>query len=247
MSPFFLSLSIRRPCRPSSSSPSSSRRPAFLYVVTGVRECPGSGKQHRHRQEQHSNQVHVVLLLGLVNPTRHWLLRSAHACGYDRHLAASPASNAGMRLAEIWRYPVKSMAGERLTEAEIGPEGIPGDRVVHVEDQRGRVVTSRSRPQLLLPPRDAGRGRRAAGRRPPLARPRSRDDVEKAAGSRRPAAARRRLDRFDVLPLLGRDRRCGRVARLRPAAVSAEPAHRGRPRAGRARVGRQRASRRAAR
>ena len=52
-----------------------------------------------------------------------------------------------MRLAEIWRYPVKSMGGEQLTESAIEPDGIPGDRVVHVEDERGRVVTARSRPK----------------------------------------------------------------------------------------------------
>ncbi|MET0166657.1 MAG: MOSC N-terminal beta barrel domain-containing protein [Vicinamibacterales bacterium] len=54
-----------------------------------------------------------------------------------------------MYLAEIWRYPVKSMRGERLTEAEVGPLGISGDRVVHVENSRGRVVTARTHPRLL--------------------------------------------------------------------------------------------------
>lgn len=32
------------------------------------------------------------------------------------------------RLASIWRYPVKSLAGECLTDAEVGASGIPGDR-----------------------------------------------------------------------------------------------------------------------
>lgn len=31
-------------------------------------------------------------------------------------------------LVEVWRYPVKSMAGEALTEAEVGLHGIAGDR-----------------------------------------------------------------------------------------------------------------------
>ena len=54
-----------------------------------------------------------------------------------------------MNVAEIWRYPVKTMAGEKLQRAKIGPLGIEGDRVVHVEDAHGRVVTSRSHPRLL--------------------------------------------------------------------------------------------------
>jgi len=54
-----------------------------------------------------------------------------------------------VNVAEIWRYPVKTMAGERLQRAAIGPLGIAGDRVVHVQDARGRVITSRSHPRFL--------------------------------------------------------------------------------------------------
>ena len=54
-----------------------------------------------------------------------------------------------MYIAEIWRYPVKSMAGERLTEAMIAPGGIAGDRRLHVEDARGRIVTARTHARLL--------------------------------------------------------------------------------------------------
>ena len=54
-----------------------------------------------------------------------------------------------MHVAEIWRYPVKSMGGERLTDVHIGPLGLEGDRIVHVEDARGRVVTARTRFKLL--------------------------------------------------------------------------------------------------
>jgi uncharacterized protein len=32
------------------------------------------------------------------------------------------------RVAEVWRYPVKSMAGERLPEAEVSWQGVAGDR-----------------------------------------------------------------------------------------------------------------------
>ena len=53
-----------------------------------------------------------------------------------------------MFVKELWRYPVKSMAGERLPRAELGELGISGDRtiLVHVG---GRVVTSPTHHRLL--------------------------------------------------------------------------------------------------
>ena len=54
-----------------------------------------------------------------------------------------------MNVAEIWRYPVKSMAGEKLDRARLTALGIPGDRVVHVEDAHGHFITSRTHPRLL--------------------------------------------------------------------------------------------------
>lgn len=54
-----------------------------------------------------------------------------------------------MKVAEIWRYPVKTMAGEQLQRIGIGPLGLEGDRVVHVEDGEGRVITSRAHPRFL--------------------------------------------------------------------------------------------------
>jgi hypothetical protein len=54
-----------------------------------------------------------------------------------------------MKIAEIWRYPVKTMAGEKLQRVRIGPLGVEGDRVVHVEDAQGQVITSRSHPRFL--------------------------------------------------------------------------------------------------
>lgn len=36
-----------------------------------------------------------------------------------------------MKVAQIWRYPVKSMAGEQLDSAHIGPPGIRGCETVH--------------------------------------------------------------------------------------------------------------------
>jgi uncharacterized protein YcbX len=54
-----------------------------------------------------------------------------------------------MRVAELWRYPVKSLAGEQLAEAELLPDRLPGDREVHVRGPGGRVLTSRTKSALL--------------------------------------------------------------------------------------------------
>jgi len=55
-----------------------------------------------------------------------------------------------MHVSEIWRYPVKSLKGERLEETEITKLGIPGDREIAViRTLNGRFLTSRSRPRLL--------------------------------------------------------------------------------------------------
>ena len=54
-----------------------------------------------------------------------------------------------MFVKEIWRYPVKSMAGERIAEALIDSLGIAGDRQIVVRNSRGRVVSSRTHHKLL--------------------------------------------------------------------------------------------------
>jgi MOSC domain-containing protein len=54
-----------------------------------------------------------------------------------------------VRVSELWRYPVKSMRGERIDVAEIRSDGVVGDRLVHVRESSGRVATSRFRPGLL--------------------------------------------------------------------------------------------------
>jgi uncharacterized protein YcbX len=54
-----------------------------------------------------------------------------------------------VHVSELWRYPVKSMRGERLDVAEIRADGVLGDRLVHVRESSGRVATSRFRPGLL--------------------------------------------------------------------------------------------------
>lgn len=53
-----------------------------------------------------------------------------------------------MHVAQLWRYPVKSLAGTALTEAEITPLGIAFDRKIVVVN-KGRIVTARRYPKLL--------------------------------------------------------------------------------------------------
>ena len=49
-----------------------------------------------------------------------------------------------MNVAELWRYPVKSMAGEKLEMAEISALGLPGDR--ELRDLSSLHVRSGSNP-----------------------------------------------------------------------------------------------------
>jgi hypothetical protein len=56
-----------------------------------------------------------------------------------------------MHVEELWHFPVKSLRGSRIDEALLDHGGIATDRLVHVrEPATGRVVTSRTRPELLL-------------------------------------------------------------------------------------------------
>ena len=120
----------------------------------------------------------------------------------------------------LWRYPVKSLAGEPLTTAVFGPGGIPGDRAVRVRGPEG-VRTSRRQYRLLglHASFDRGGGVRIDGH--PWDSPDAVALVKAAAGADAWLEATECLDRFDILPLLvatdgavaafGRD-----IRRLRP-------------------------------
>src|SRR6185295_12423512 len=128
-----------------------------------------------------------------------------------------------MKVAAMWRYPIKSMRGEPLAAAEFSSDGVSGDRLVQVFDRRGRLITARTHPALL-----GHQGTLGADGEPMVdghlwTTPEAEALVVAAAGS---GAHLRRVDasRFDVLPLLiatdgalesfGRDAR-----RLRPNLV----------------------------
>lgn len=55
-----------------------------------------------------------------------------------------------MYVQELWRYPVKSMRGERIPSAVLEWSGIEGDRNIVVVSAAGdRMVTARTHPGLL--------------------------------------------------------------------------------------------------
>jgi len=54
-----------------------------------------------------------------------------------------------MKIAEIWRNPVKSMGGDKLDRQMLGSVGITGDREVHAEDAHEHYITARTHPQRL--------------------------------------------------------------------------------------------------
>ncbi|OGL00167.1 MAG: hypothetical protein A3E31_02355 [Candidatus Rokubacteria bacterium RIFCSPHIGHO2_12_FULL_73_22] len=107
-----------------------------------------------------------------------------------------------MHVAELWRYPVKSLAGEPLDAAEISPDGIPGDRMVQVYDAEGRIVTSRTTPRLLgLKGSLSPMGETLVNGHPWTA-PEVAAAIEAAAGPGARLVRHDGPDRFDVLPLL---------------------------------------------
>lgn len=55
-----------------------------------------------------------------------------------------------MEVASLWRYPVKSMRGEQLTELELGPDGVVGDRSYGVLDITSGTVVSAKRDRRLF-------------------------------------------------------------------------------------------------
>ena len=50
---------------------------------------------------------------------------------------------------ELFRYPVKSMLGERLGELDVGKDGVVGDRAWALHEDNGRVVTAKKWANML--------------------------------------------------------------------------------------------------
>jgi uncharacterized protein YcbX len=117
-------------------------------------------------------------------------------------VSADQRLEVSVHIVEIWRYPVKTMAGEKLQRARLGSLGIDGDRVVHVENAHGRVITSRSHPRFLGHRGSLGLQGAILVDGRPWDSPEVAAEVVEIAG---PGATLVRFDgaeRFDVLPLL---------------------------------------------
>jgi uncharacterized protein YcbX len=106
-----------------------------------------------------------------------------------------------MRVDALWRYPVKSLGGEALTEAELTPDGVAGDRLVHVALPWG-PITGRTAPGLLTIPAATGPDGRplVAGHR--WDGPEAAELIRAAAGPHAGLVAYSGPERFDVLNLL---------------------------------------------
>ncbi len=107
-----------------------------------------------------------------------------------------------MQISQLWRYPVKSMAGERLQRSWLGLDGIPGDRLLYVVDEHGEILSARTKPRLL--------GHRATLDRDgdvlvdgiPWRSPEVAAAVRAAAGPDARLVPAVGPERFDILPLL---------------------------------------------
>jgi hypothetical protein len=123
-------------------------------------------------------------------------------------------------VAGLWRYPIKSLAGEALASANLTTSGIPGDRIVHVRGPEG-IRTARRHPRML-----GLRGSLSPDGQPLVNglawdSPAALSIIKEVAGTDAWLAAYDGPERFDVLPLLvatdgavaefGRD-----IRRLRP-------------------------------
>lgn len=54
-------------------------------------------------------------------------------------------------VAELWRYPVKSLLGERLASLDLVADGVAGDRMWGIQDLAdSRILTARREPRLLF-------------------------------------------------------------------------------------------------
>ncbi len=106
-----------------------------------------------------------------------------------------------LRVDGLWRYPVKTLAGEPIESARLEVSGIPGDRIVHVRGPEG-IRTSRRHHRLL-----GLKGTLGTDGTPRIdGHPWNSEEalalVKRAAGPDAWLESYEGIERFDVLPLL---------------------------------------------
>jgi uncharacterized protein YcbX len=108
-----------------------------------------------------------------------------------------------MKVAEIWRYPVKSLKGEPLPEADVTALGIAGDReIVVTSTSTGRVLTARKYPRLLGLRGGIGADGVTTINGTPWNSHEAQKLVEEAVGQPIELVKVTGPERFDILPLL---------------------------------------------
>jgi uncharacterized protein YcbX len=111
-------------------------------------------------------------------------------------------SKATLYLKEIWRYPVKSMAGEALDAAGITEHRIAGDRIIQVRNGSGRNLTARTRPALLRHQAVLAENGDVLVDGRPWNTAQVAGEVAEAAGQGTRLVRSDAEDRFDILPLM---------------------------------------------
>ena len=142
-----------------------------------------------------------------------------------------------VRVAELWRYPVKGLRGESLERVDVAAERDPR-RPLPAGARRARDRHRAAQAADDRPARDAQRRRRPARRRPSLALSRGRRRDPRGRRRRGQAEPSVRRPRARRRPHPAAQRRVGEPARLRPASLPAQHLLRGRRRSGRARLDR---------
>jgi hypothetical protein len=103
---------------------------------------------------------------------------------------------------QIWRYPVKSMAGEQLQSARLSSSGIDGDRIVQVRRGAGRIATARTWPGLLGFHATLGQAGEPLVDGKAWTDPAVLTAIQELVGADAQLVHDEDLDRFDILPLL---------------------------------------------
>ena len=106
-----------------------------------------------------------------------------------------------MYLKEIWRYPVKSLAGEQVRETYLTDFGVEGDRRVVIVTHDGRVITARRYPHLLALKSSLGKDGTPLVQGRPWHDQESLTRVRKATGLAAELLEAKSKESFDVLPL----------------------------------------------